>query len=90
MPERFLYCFFYFLRAVRLLGILSLRQIIVLPFDDPTFPLYLRYIQIRYMQSGLLHHIIPDLLIGRYSSLILHQIFHIHINVDMRNRISQN
>lgn len=90
MPERFFDCIFFFLRAVRLLGILRLWKIIVLPFDDPAFPFDLRNIQVCYVQSSLLFHIIPDLLIGRLTALVLHQFFHIYINVDMSDRISQN
>ena len=90
MPERILYSFFLLLCAVRLLGILRLRKIEILSFDDSAFTFCLRDIQIRYMQSGLLHHIIPDLLIGCLTTLILHQFFHIHINVDMCDIISQN
>ena len=42
-------CFFFLRRALWLLGILLLRQIIVLPNIQPTFPLHLRNIQRRYL-----------------------------------------
>ena len=90
MPERILYSFFLFLRTIRLLRILRLWQIIVLPFDDSALTLYLRDVQIRYMEACLFLHILPDLFICRLTALILHPFFHIHINVDMRYRISQN
>lgn len=56
---------FLFRRALRHFGIFLLRQIIVLPNIQPTFPLDLGDVQRRYLQTGMLQHIRFNLLIGR-------------------------
>ena len=56
---------FLFRRALRHFGIFLLRQIIVLPNIQPTFPLDLGDVQRRYLQASMFQHIRFDLLIGR-------------------------
>ena len=45
--------FFLFLRCLRRPTVLTLRQIIILPFDNPTFSLGLRNIQVCHMETIL-------------------------------------
>ena len=77
-------CFFFFLRRLRRPAVLILRQIIVLPFDDPTLPLCLRDIQVCHMETVLLLHPRLNLFI---RSLTLGggqiQLIHINLNADM-------
>ena len=55
--------FFFLLRSLRRPAVLTFRKIIILPLDDPAFPLRFRDIQVRHMKSVLLPHPIPDLLV---------------------------
>jgi len=63
MPERLNNGFLLLLRRLRRPAVLTLRQIIVLPFDDPTLPFGLRNIQVCHMESVLLLYPLLDLLI---------------------------
>ena len=62
-------------RCLRRPAALTLRQVIVLPINDSAFPLCLRDIQVCHMESVLLLHSLPDLLVG--SPLL--EPGHIHI-----------
>ena len=81
---------FLFRRALWLPDILGFRLIVVLTLDDTALLLYLCDIQAADFQAAVFQNIILDLPIGCQSSLILHHFFHIHINVDMYCRFSQN
>ena len=63
MPERLYDRLFLFLRCFRRPAVLTFRQIIVLPFDDPTLPFGLRNIQVCHMETILFLHPRLDLLI---------------------------
>ena len=71
-------------RCLRRPTALTLRQIIVLPLNNPAFPLRLRDIQVRHMKSVFLLHPLLDLFI---CSLTLGggqiQLIHINLNADM-------
>ena len=77
-------------RALRLLGVFGFRLIVVFTLNDAVFLLHLSDIEVADLQAGMLQNIRFDLLISRQSSFILHHFFHIHINVDMCYRVSQN
>ena len=81
---------FLFRRALWLSGILGFWLIVVLALNNAVFLLYLSDIQAADLQAAVFQNIILDLPIGCQSSFILHHFFHIHINVDMCHRISQN
>ena len=77
-------------RALWLFSVLRLRRIVVLALNDAVFLLHLCDIKTTDLQTAVFQNIIHELLIGCQSSFILHHFFHIHINVDMCYRISQN
>ena len=87
MLEGFNDCLFLIPRCLRRPTALSLRQIIVLPLNNPAFPLRLRDIQVRHMKSVLLLHPVLDLFV---CSLTLScgyvQLIHIHLDADMMLR----
>lgn len=63
MSERLYDHIFLFLRCLRRPAVLTLRQVIVLPLNDPAFPLCLRDIQMCHMESILLLHPHLDLFV---------------------------
>ena len=63
MSERLNDRLFLLLRRLRRPTVLTLRQIIVLPFDDPALPLCFRNIQVRHMETVLFLHPRLDLLV---------------------------
>ena len=77
-------------RALRLFSILGLGLVVILSLNNAVFLLYLRDIKTTNLQSAVFQNILLDLPIGCHSSFILHHFFHIHINVDMCHRVSQN
>lgn len=81
---------FLFRWALWLPGIHGFRFIIVLALDNAVFLLYLSDIKTADIQAAAFQNIILDLPIGCQFSFILHHFFHIHINIDMCHRISQN
>lgn len=82
--------FFLIRRALRLFSILGLGLVVIHPLNNAVFLLYLCDIKTTDLQTAAFQNIILDLPIGCQSSFILHHFFHIHINVDMCYRISQN
>jgi len=81
---------FLFQWALWLPGIVRLGLVVILPLNNAVFLLYLRDIKTTNLQSAVFQNILLDLPIGCHSSFILHHFFHIHINIDMCHRISQN
>ena len=53
-------------RCLRRPAALTLRQVIVLPINDSSFPLRRRDIQVSHMESVLLLHSLPDMLVGSH------------------------
>ena len=92
--SKMLQCFrngsFLFRRTLGLSGIVRLGLVVILPLNDTTLLLYLSDIKATDLQAAAFQNILLDLPISRQSSFILHHFFHIHINVDMCYRISQN
>ena len=64
IPQRFFDCLFPLRRTFGLLGILRLWLIVILPLNNSAFLLHLSEIQSADLKSGMLHHIIINLLIG--------------------------
>ena len=60
--------FFLLRRALELLGVLSLRLVVVLPLLDAALALDLCNIEVAHVQTGVLLDVLPDLFLG---SLVL-------------------
>ena len=76
--------FFLLRRALELLGVLSLRLVVVLPLLDAALALDLCNIEVAHVQTGVLLDVLPDLFIG---SLVLHsshvQLIHLQVYRDL-------
>ena len=88
MTERFDDRFFFRLRRLRRLTVLTPRQIIILSLDDPAFPLCFRNIQVCHMKSVLLLHPILNLLVSSLAFRCRHiHLTHINLHADMILRL---
>ena len=84
MLQRFPDCLFLLRRALELLGVLSLRLVVVLPLLDATLALDLCNIEVTYVQSRMLLDVLPDLFISSLGLRSSHvQLIHLQVYRDL-------